>query len=235
MLKKYKKIPIRKTTPKSKTKPKKEINLNKLRVIAEKGHNDTQTALLMDVSLATFKKWKKMPDVSKVLKDGRQKAIDNKLISSHKDPGGVETEYKPKYCKAIINFFKPVYEDPYTYQAKMSVDKKGKVQEEHTKEIANVPLMQDFAISIGYCVDTLNEWKKNIAKFSEAYSIAKDMQKSIMIKNGLNGFYKSNYINLVSKDLLGMRENVDLTTDGEKLPGAEVRIYNIPAFSKEDG
>ena len=122
-----------------------------------------------------------------------------------KNKRGQPTLYRKKYCQRIINFF-----DKTAYSIKMIGNKKVVMP-------VDLPLLEDFAKEIGVHRATIHEWSTALDKkgklkhpeFSDAIKKAKDMQKSILIHNGLNGGYDKTFAIFTAKNVTDMKDQVE--------------------------
>lgn len=113
------------------------------------------------------------------------------------------TKYKEEYCQKIYDFFNI----PHTIEKEVKFyDKEGN-ERKKIEEAANIlPTFEKFAVSIGVCVDTLNEWCKVHEEFSEAYKKCKNLQKDMLIDLAMRGFYNPTYSIFVAKNITDMSD-----------------------------
>lgn len=133
--------------------------------------------------------------------------------------GGRPTSYDPKYCEDIITFFnRPAFvetTDVYTY--------KDGTTKETMRRLPNVlPTLERFAADLGVARSSLYEWAKVHKEFAEAISVAKEMQKDMIMTNGMLGLYNSPFAIFVAKNVTDMRDSHDVTSGGEKVSGVVV-------------
>ena len=130
---------------------------------------------------------------------------------------GRPTKYDEKYCEGIIEFFN---QEPF----KVSHGENGKIE----MTPCPLPTFERFAFSIGVHRDTLHEWLKKHEAFSDAYKKAKDLQKDILIQNGLIGAYDKTFAIFVAKNVTDMndKQEHDITSAGEKLQHPGYAIVN---------
>ena len=126
----------------------------------------------------------------------------NKFAAGCENAGGID-KYKEEYCKKIVDFFNIPPCRIETYE-----DNNGKPH--LIVEPANYPTFEKFAFDISVCVDTLHEWKKQHKEFSESYTLALNLQKNILMTNGLNESYNSNFAKFVATNCHGMRERTEI-------------------------
>jgi len=137
--------------------------------------------------------------------------------------GGRPTKYDEKYCEEIVEFFD---QEPF----KVSQGDNGKIE----LMPCALPTFERFAFKIGVHRDTLHEWLKKHPEFSDAYKKAKDLQKDILIQNGLVGAYDKTFAIFVAKNVTDMsdKQGIDHTSsDGSMTPRT---IGDFYADSKDD-
>ena len=145
---------------------------------------------------------------------GNKFAIGNK--------GGRPTKYDPKYCQEIIDFFhRDLYE---TIEVK---DEDGNPTVVHDKfgnpimKPCNLPTKEGFALSIGVHRYTLIEWARVHEEFSDAIKMAEDIQKEVLIQNGILGNYDKTFAIFTAKNVTDMRDKKELdhtSSDGSMSP-----------------
>ena len=136
---------------------------------------------------------------------GSTKGIDEMARKKVKEPAkeGRPTKYKPEYCQAIIDYFDvPMF------------DAAGKAN--------TPPYLMNFAQSIGINTDTLYEWKAKHPEFSEAYSIAQEKQKQIVMSHALTGGYNASFAWRMMMNMFGWRERQDIDNKITLPPGLKV-------------
>ena len=123
---------------------------------------------------------------------------------------GQPTKYKPEYCQEIITFFDI---EPYETTTEKFFYKNGDEKEKEVRVPAQLPFFSAFARKIGVCHDTLCEWCKVHPDFSEAYKRAKELQKEMLINNGLMGLYNATAYIFTAKNIAGMRDKTETVHD----------------------
>lgn len=102
------------------------------------------------------------------------------------------TKYKPEYCQQMINFF--------------SVDPTKTIKD---KIIPNdLPTFEKFSADIGVCREVLKEWREKHEAFFNAYKKCKELQKNILVQNGLQGHYQPAFAIFTAKNMTDMRDTV---------------------------
>jgi hypothetical protein len=141
-----------------------------------------------------------------------------------KHAGGRPTKYDPKYCQEMIDFFDVEYT--------RAVEKATKAGEIYIDQEANsLPLIVQFAKHIGVARSTLHKWatetdedgKLKNPEFSNAFACAKDMQEAMLISNGLEGKYQTQFAIFAAKNMIGWRDKQEIdhkSTDKSMTPPA---------------
>src|SRR5438105_2307280 len=128
-------------------------------------------------------------------------------------PGGRPTKYKPEYCEEIIKFFSV---EPYRKEVTAEIKGYGKAgnqnfEKTEYKLVANpLPTLAKFARKIGVNKDTVIEWTKVHEEFSDAYNVAKDLQKDFLVDNGLAGLYPPASFIFTAKNITDMRDKQEV-------------------------
>jgi len=129
-----------------------------------------------------------------------------------KGPGGRPTDYDPKYCEQILEYFE---RDPYTERIKKIVTKSGDVVEVPVLEASDTPTLAGFAVSIGVHRDTLKEWAKVHPEFSASVKKAKEAQENFIVTNGMKGLVNTPFAIFLAKNVCGYRDNRDVEVKAE--------------------
>jgi hypothetical protein len=116
---------------------------------------------------------------------------------------GRPSDYDPKYCQEIIDFFSI---PPYVEKI---ID--GRVVKVNNR----LPAFHVFASKIGVGTNTLLDWCNQHEEFSIAYKKAKELQKYFLIENGLNGIYAPAAFCFVAKNITDMRDKQDIEHSGQ--------------------
>ena len=139
-------------------------------------------------------------------------------MAAKKKKMGAPTKYKPEYCEGIIDFFK---RDPVKILIEKYTYKDGTTKEKEIEVPCEIPLLSDYAVSIGITRETLHDWAtatdraKKLKKpdFSYAYKQAKEIQRGILITLSLKGLYNSSYAIFASKNMIGWRDITEIKQD----------------------
>ena len=126
-----------------------------------------------------------------------------KVVKKEPTKIGRPTKYKPEYCQAIIDYFDiPMF----------GTDGKPNTP----------PYLMNFAQSIGINTDTLYEWKAKHPEFSEAYSIAQEKQKQIVMNHALTGGYNASFAWKMMMNMFSWRDQQDINQNIKLPPGLKV-------------
>ena len=118
--------------------------------------------------------------------------------------GGRPTDYRPEYCKSIIEFF----DQPLYIVKKKEIASGGRkvvIEEEHPNSL---PTFERFARKIGVDHDTLRNWTKKFPEFFGAYKICKDIQKDFLIEHGSKGNYNAAFSKFLAVNVTDLRDKV---------------------------
>jgi hypothetical protein len=127
-------------------------------------------------------------------------------------PGGRPTEYDPKYCDMIIEYFDRALEEEKTFKTKRVENGKASVTEVTKMVATNLPTFEGFAHEVcGVSYITLRTWKKKYPEFLIACDRAKEIQMKIWMLNSLNGNYNANFSKFVGANVFGWKEKSEET------------------------
>ena len=136
---------------------------------------------------------------------------------------GRPTKYKPEFPQMLINWFTvPITEEKEV----VYTNKKGESWTKTEKIATDIPTFESFAESIEVDDKTLERWFKakrsdgspRYPNFCRAYTRAKQLQRDILIKNGLAGRYNSNFAIFLAKNVAGMSDKMQLPVDEKGNP-----------------
>lgn len=125
------------------------------------------------------------------------------LLTAASNLGGRPTKYKPAFCEEILDFFNRT-------PVKIEYIKTADGKKECRETVCELPTLAGFAAYIGVCRDTLHEWSKQHAEFSDAIKRAQAHQEHILIQNGLTGRYHPAVAIFALKNLAGWRDKVEV-------------------------
>lgn len=113
------------------------------------------------------------------------------------------SKYKKEYCKKMFDFFNI----DHTYLKEVTTfDKDGNEKTKYVEVANKLPTFEKFAVMIGVCRDTLDQWKRDYAEFSDTYKKCKDLQKDMLNDLGMRGFYNAPYTIFVAKNITDMTD-----------------------------
>lgn len=120
-------------------------------------------------------------------------------------------KYKDEYCDMLLEYFSNVereiiYEEFYFPDG--SLKGKRPVQVLPPK----LPTIEGFANKIGVIHQTMLNWCKDYPQFNNAYARAKQIQKDIIMTNGAQKQYDSNFSKFLLMNNHGMAEQVKTDT-----------------------
>jgi len=136
--------------------------------------------------------------------------IENRIKELREEKRGAPTLYEPKYCEAVIAFFSRKPFEPF-----MTKNDKGEPVPATNKAgqpimiPTELPTKEGFAISIGVHANTLLDWAKKHDDFMCAIRKAENIQKNILIQNGLRGFYEPRFAQFVAKNVTDMKDQTE--------------------------
>lgn len=127
----------------------------------------------------------------------KSKSWVSKKKENWKRDTGRPSKYDPKYCKMIVDYFDVAL---YTERQSMtSTNEKTGAEKEYTRtRPTDFPTIEWFASSIDIDDNTLENWTKEHEEFLGAYRKARQLQKKILIQNGLNWLYKEWFAKFVA-------------------------------------
>ena len=124
---------------------------------------------------------------------------------------GRPSKYKEEYIQKMLDFFSI---SPYEEVVVKKVSKKGDLFEEKQYIGCDFPTFSKFAVEIGVSRDTLSEWNNKHEEFSVAYKKCKELQRNILIVNGLKGYYNTAFACFTAKNVTDMRDKQEHIHDG---------------------
>lgn len=159
-------------------------------------------------------------------KPKKEVEVKPEVIDANPPKIGAPTKYDPKFAHEIIEFFSCKY---YREVIELTTYKDGTTKE-NSKLVANdLPTFEAFASKIDVHRETLINWTEAAdengtllhPEFFDAYKRAKDLQKAMLIANGLMGNYNPAFAIFTAKNITDMRDKQELdhTTKGDKMPG----------------
>lgn len=139
--------------------------------------------------------------------------------------GGRPTKYDRSMCESMIAFFD---REPNEFveikdedgNPTVAVNKYG----DPIRSPCRFPTFEGFAKSIGVHRETLLNWAESHAEFFDALKMCKDLQKDILIQNGLVGAYDKTFAIFTAKCVTDMRENTPVDDDSRDAQPTKVVI-----------
>jgi hypothetical protein len=125
-----------------------------------------------------------------------------------KKPFGRPSKYLPEYCQKMLDFFSI---DPVHDRVKSRFTKSNGEQTETTEETgAILPTFTRFALKIGVCDDTLEDWCKVHPDFFRAYVKCKKLQEDVWKINALKGTYNGAFAIFLGKNVFGYKDKTEV-------------------------
>lgn len=138
-------------------------------------------------------------------------------LAAGKQLGGRPTDYKPEYCQGIVDFFTvPTYRTICVKRTTKALRKdcqEPEVIEEFEERGGDLPFFSQYAKSIGVIHNTLCVWCEKYPEFKESYNIAKELQKTHLIQNGVQGNYNPAFAIFTAKNITDMRDQPTTVID----------------------
>lgn len=123
---------------------------------------------------------------------------------------GRPTKYTPELCEQLVEYFDC---EPFMEVERENPKTGSKYYERVPTEL---PTFERFAHQIGVSVSTLHNWKSEHPEFMEAYTRAQQLQKDILVQNGLNRLYDARFTMFMAvnnTDLVDKKERTLRTPD----------------------
>lgn len=142
-------------------------------------------------------------------------------LASEQPSKGQPTKYDPKYCDQLIEYFNinPSHEV-------IVEDRFGNTVKERVVIVANdLPTLERFAANLEVTTVTLWNWANTHEDFFNAVQRAKDLQKHILVMNGLNKGYDSKFAMFLAKNVTDLKDKTITEEIGERKVIVEHRDY----------
>lgn len=158
-------------------------------------------------------------------KSGRNEQGQFTAGNNYASGNNSKRKYSEEYCEKIIKFFdvtptKTVYVERY--------DENGDVVEREPVVVANdYRTFESFARSIGVTLRALEIWKNKYKRFRAAWEAAEELQRNMLIVNGLHGKYNASFAKFIAVNHHGMSDKHE-----QKLEGGEGLDINITVTDK---
>jgi len=125
--------------------------------------------------------------------------------------GGQRTKYTDKMPDKLIEYFDI---EPTRTTKRIITTKKGDRIEEEVEVANDTPLIEGFCRQIKICTSTFDNWKAKYPRFMGAYKRAKDLQKYILVTNGISGRYPPGFACFAAKNMIGWRDKQEFEHSG---------------------
>ncbi len=143
-----------------------------------------------------------------------------------KHAGGRPTKYDPQYSEDILEYFSV---EPWREVPVVTTYKDGTTKED-SKMVANdLPTFEGFARKIAVHRETLLNWLESYPEFFDAYKRAKDIQKDLLITNGLQGLYSAPFAIFTAKNITDMKDKTETEVTN---PDGSLNAYNPELAAK---
>lgn len=133
---------------------------------------------------------------------------------------GRPCKYKEEYCQEIIEWFDKepfdylVIDDKETGERIAAIDKFGNPIMTPTR----LPTLENFAKHLGVGTSTISDWKHTYPEFSAALTRAKEIQKDILVQNGLFGNYEKTFAKFVAVNVTDMSDKSEVKQQVTEVP-----------------
>ena len=161
------------------------------------------------------------------MKDLSKKKVEKRKIKKPKKPSGRPTLYTDDMPKRLIDFF----DREITVKKQKEIIGKFGPEIIEVEEACELPTFEAFARKTKVNVDTLKEWRDKHPIFSAAYKTAKELQKNILIQNGIQGRYQTAFSIFTMKNCTDWRDKVEQKIDHTSA-GEQIKFY-IPSNGRD--
>jgi hypothetical protein len=148
--------------------------------------------------------------------------------------GGRPTKYRKEYCDQLVKFFS---KKPYRKYKVLTTDRRsGREYIDEETRAVEFPTLEIFAHKIGVNTDTIVQWASLVypedheyagqlkhPEFAAAYTRAKQLQKHILVVNGLMGYYNGSFATFVATNFTDMEAKTKSEVSGPNGGPMEVR------------
>lgn len=162
----------------------------------------------VDCVIKAYPRYKtKQTQKAKVKELFANESVSSRITELRNDKTGCPTKYNPKYCQEIIAYFNKASYEPILIKddegnETVALNKQGKP----ILKPCALPTKEGFAFSIGVHCETLTNWAKKNTDFFESFKMAENLQKNILIQNGLIGNYEKTFAIFVAKNVTDMKD-----------------------------
>lgn len=116
---------------------------------------------------------------------------------------GRKSKYRPEFCQDIINYFDVPAIIKTPDKTTIDPDTEETIVLSYKEKANDFPMFVDYAIKIGVCLDTLNEWTRRHPEFSDSYKKAKQMQERNWQLCSMKGLYSPAFTIFMGKNVYG--------------------------------
>ena len=150
-------------------------------------------------------------------------------------PSKIEEKGEQYWVDKILEFFDVEF---FITRLETFYYKNGDTKEKEIDVANSLPFMSQFErenkLGLGRCSkwaklkvdseDPKNDYK--YLNFRQAYKMSKEIQKEMLISNGLKGLYNATSYIFTAKNIAGMRDQQDITSGGEKISPILVKFLD---------
>lgn len=123
-----------------------------------------------------------------------------------------KSRYKPEYAQEMLEYFysAQLTENIVIEEKKL---KDGSIVKKYKEVGCNCPLFEVFARRIGVSASLLSKWAihPDRPEFKEAYEKCLDVQRVILIQNGLSGLFNPIFMRLAAVNMMRWRDAKEVT------------------------
>lgn len=149
-----------------------------------------------------------------------------------KHAGGRPSKYEERFCDEIIAYF----DRSRTKEVEKSYTTKNGTNTVIEVAPEELPLLQDFAHSIGVSHKTMLEWCEKHQEFGKAYARAKELQEGFVIQNAMTGRYNPQFAIFMGKNMFRWtdKSEQDLTLAGQINTVNTINYSDAPDWDAQD-
>lgn len=97
-----------------------------------------------------------------------------------------------------------------------------------------LPSVEGLALHLGVHRDTIYEWAKHHATFSDSLKDLEHKQKEMLIAGGLAGYYTPAITKLMLASIHGMTERTDVTSGDKPIEGNAITFVSMNTDNEAD-
>lgn len=131
-------------------------------------------------------------------------------------PVGRPTKYKPEYCQEAIKYFKRIPYEPVMITSPETGEEVPMINKFGNPVLMPCPLptIEGFANELGVVTTTIDSWREKHPAFKGAIIYGKQLQKDILVQNGLMGNYEKTFAKFVAINVTDMKDKVETEHSG---------------------